>query len=178
MRRCSSILAVVFGASAAPGCLGRSALSLAADNPPPAVVAVMPIYPLHADWNDYIVNDDPSRDRFHQADVACAAAADHGPGGPDRCMHSGEARRFVIPWRTSCDGVTVTDGWSFATKPMYGVAYGNGVFVMVGTAGSSPFWIAASTAGVAPAVVKGCTSPVPCRTSSVLRCKAPRRRLA
>jgi hypothetical protein len=74
-----------------------------------AVMTVNPAYTTNGlKWNDYI-NRDFSKDIFSQADTACNTA---NTGGYRTCVHAGEIRKFDIPSRSTCTGLTATDNLS------------------------------------------------------------------
>jgi len=68
-------------------------------------VTVESVYPAHANWNDYVRNDNPSADSNHQADVGCNGSET----GRGACLHGGERRRAVLSGRVSCDGLSAAD---------------------------------------------------------------------
>jgi cysteine-rich repeat protein len=68
--------------------------------------SIEPLYPLNRNWNSYIQHD-PSRDAYHQRDVACLG---NEPGGPGACLHAGLKLRAPMPVRfTSCIGLSLRD---------------------------------------------------------------------
>jgi hypothetical protein len=69
------------------------------------IVTVAPVYAAHAAWNDYVANDDPGADLFHQDDVACAGTE----VGRDACIHAGELRQVVVTTAASCDGLALEE---------------------------------------------------------------------
>lgn len=74
-----------------------------------SVITVNPAYTTNGlKWNDYI-NRDFSKDIFSQADTACNTA---NTGGYRTCVHAGEIRKFDIPSRSTCTGLTATDNLS------------------------------------------------------------------
>ncbi|HRG48232.1 MAG TPA: right-handed parallel beta-helix repeat-containing protein, partial [Leptospiraceae bacterium] len=73
------------------------------------VMTVNPAYTTNGlKWNDYI-NRDFTKDIFSQADTACNTA---NTGGYRTCVHAGEIRKFDIPSRSTCTGLTATDNLS------------------------------------------------------------------
>ncbi|MBI5495243.1 MAG: hypothetical protein HY904_09440 [Deltaproteobacteria bacterium] len=76
---------------------------------------VRPLYPVNgAAWTDYVKADGAGP--TSAGDLACDAAAD-GPSSPGggstapyfACIHGGEFRRYSIPGRTACTGLTAAD---------------------------------------------------------------------
>lgn len=74
---------------------------------PPVTVLVEPVYPLHADWNSYVKNDDPAADSLHQDDVGCEPGVDNG--GYRSCVHGGELRRVVLAGHRDCMALEIRD---------------------------------------------------------------------
>lgn len=70
-----------------------------------ATLTVEPVYPAHADWNDYVRQEEPTIDVFHQAGTACSGEET----GIGTCIHSGELRRVIVPGYTSCAGLSISD---------------------------------------------------------------------
>ncbi len=68
-------------------------------------VTLVPVYPSHANWNDYVRNSDPLVDTDHQLDIPCNGSE----VGRNACLHGGERRKAVISGRPSCDGLSATD---------------------------------------------------------------------
>ena len=59
------------------------------------------VYPIHgANWNDYVRNDDPTKDAYHQDDEACT---DSDPPGRLSCLPAALMRRVALSG-TSCNG--------------------------------------------------------------------------
>ena len=69
-------------------------------------ILVEPVYPTNAAWNDYVKNDNPRQDVFHQDDVACTPGDGPGYGA---CIHGGEKRKATVSGETSCKGLTARD---------------------------------------------------------------------
>ena len=71
-----------------------------------AEIIVAPIYPLNANWNDYVKNDDIAQDTFRQDDVACTTT-----DGPyyTACIHGAEKKKVSLPGETSCVGLSASD---------------------------------------------------------------------
>ena len=62
-------------------------------------LVVEPVYPLNGNWNDYVKNDDPTMDRWHQDDVACDGSE---TGSYLACVHGGESMKIALPDIESC----------------------------------------------------------------------------
>ncbi len=95
-------------------------------------LTVVPIYPLNADWNDYVRHDEPTRDALHQTDTACLG---NEAGGPANCVHGGDKRKAILPGVTSCAGVAASDALGAFTW----VCDDGGGVVEVLAAGLAPF---------------------------------------
>jgi hypothetical protein len=65
--------------------------------PTPVSLDVEPLYPGFVAWSDYVRASDPT--------TACDGSE---PGGPDACIHAGEARTVAID-ADSCDGLVLRD---------------------------------------------------------------------
>lgn len=74
----------------------------------PAPLQVRPVYASHGNWNDYVLNDDPTADAYHQDDEPCTGAE---TGGPGACIHAGLKLRAEVPesFGTSCLGLSMRD---------------------------------------------------------------------
>ena len=67
---------------------------------------VEPTYPQNgANWNDYVNYDMPSRDAYHQSDIACSASA---TAGRLSCLPAATMRKLRLTG-TTCGGRTATD---------------------------------------------------------------------
>ncbi len=69
-------------------------------------LTLSPIYPSNSLWNDYVRNDDNTKDVFHQDDDACVEKADLWYSS---CIHGGEKRKVVATGFNSCNGITFGD---------------------------------------------------------------------
>jgi hypothetical protein len=69
---------------------------------------VVPLYPAAGGWNDFVVND--GTDRFSSSGTSCTPAISMASGLHTACLHGGEMRAVTVPGRSSCAGLTATDG--------------------------------------------------------------------
>jgi hypothetical protein len=97
-------------------------------DPDVACPPVEPPFPTLSGWNEY-VRRDPARPFHAQLGDACDPST---PGRPSECLHVGEVRRFVVPGRTSCDGLVAQDrlaafGWLCVEEAGTAVFYSTGL---------------------------------------------------
>ena len=72
----------------------------------PKTLNLLPVYPLHANWNDYVhAVVAPTSTPYNQADSDCLTTEATYFG----CVHGGEKRKFSLPGYTSCAGLRVQD---------------------------------------------------------------------
>jgi len=70
------------------------------------LIKLLPVYPLHANWNDYVhFTSGLAATPYNQADSDCLGT-ENGYFG---CVHGGEKRRFSVPGYASCAGLTAQD---------------------------------------------------------------------
>jgi len=104
---------------------------------------VVPTYPLHPGWGDYVAFLDPTQDRDHQPDTPCDGTE---VGGPLACIHGGERRQVRLDGVASCTGLAATDAlgafqWTcrddsgVAVVSTTGLAAGHGLASLVTAAG-------------------------------------------
>ena len=71
-----------------------------------ATGSVTPIYPLHANWNDYVhAITAPTSSPYNQADTDCLGT-EQGYFG---CVHGGEKRKVIVTGQSSCLGLQAQD---------------------------------------------------------------------
>ncbi|MCB0413323.1 MAG: hypothetical protein KDD50_03260 [Bdellovibrionales bacterium] len=99
-------------------------------------LVVESVYPLNAQWNDYIKNDELSKTIYSQSDDACLPS-DTGKG-PDICIHAGQMRKVVTGFN-SCSNYTAQDSegvfrWICNDNSGYAVFYSVGFLETKGLA--------------------------------------------
>lgn len=73
----------------------------------PRTLTVEDVYPLNGDWNDYVKNDEPSKDWYSQDNVTCAGTE---VGKHSNCIHGGEKKKVEITVEPSCENLSIKDG--------------------------------------------------------------------
>lgn len=131
-----------------------SATWLVSDPNAPAIgLIVEPVYPSNgAKWNDYVSYTDLTKDRYHQADIACAGTEDGYYGEFSGCVHAGEMKKVILSAISSCSGLTMLDtqglfDWKCMEESGKAIFYTSGLFEgkglrdLIGMQGGTAAWI-------------------------------------
>ena len=65
-----------------------------------------PVYANHANWNEYVLNNNGGSNAYDQPDTTCTRPVN---SHYDACIHGGEKRKLVLTGINSCNTITATD---------------------------------------------------------------------